>query len=225
MTGHFLQDRDEPPVPDGDQALLAEVAAALRHGQGATSSALELLVRRHGPALRTLAASILGDAVLADDVVQETWMAALRSVGGYQGRSSVRTWLLSICANRARTHLKKERRLVPFTQAWREDRAEPFDPSAFTPAGNWVVPVTQWDDLPFAAVSAAELHDELAARVATLPLRQRQVVVARDMLGCTSAEVTALYGLSAGNQRVLLHHGRATLRAALLADVQRMDRP
>lgn len=216
--------RAEPPVPDIDEALLAEVAVDLHSGQGVRSPALESLVRRHGPALRALAASILGDAALADDVVQESWMAAFRSVAGYQGRGSVRTWLLSICANRARTHLVKERRVVPFTRAWRDDRAEPFDPSAFTPAGGWVVPVTSWDDLPFAALSAAELHNELTARVARLPLRQRQVVVARDMLGCTSAEVTELYGLTSGNQRVLLHHARATLRAALLGDAEGTDR-
>lgn len=225
VTGHSRVGRSEPPVPDSDQALLAAVAADLNQGQGATSPALELLVRRHGPALRALAASILGDAVLADDVVQETWMAAFRSAAGYQGRSSVRTWLLSICANRARTNLVKERRVVPFTRAWRNDRAEPFDPSAFSPAGSWVVPVTSWDDLPFAVVSAAELRDELTARVARLPLRQRQVVVARDMLGCTPSEVTELYGITSGNQRVLLHHARATLRAALLADAKGTDGP
>lgn len=204
--------------PDSDSALLTDMAGGLR--AGTTSAALELLVRRHGPALRTLAGAILGDPVLADDVVQETWLAAIRSAAGYQGRSSVRTWLLSICANTARTYVKKERRVVPFTSAWRQDRAEPFDPSAFTPAGGWVAPVTSWDDLPFAAVSAAELHTELTARVARLPLRQRQVVVARDMLGCSAAEVTELYGLSPGNQRVLLHHARTTLRTALLADAE-----
>ena len=80
--------------------------------------------------------------------------------------------------------------------------------------------MTSWDDLPFAAVSAAELHHELTARVARLPLRQRQVVIARDMLSCSAAEVTELYGLSPGNQRVLLHHARATLRTALLGDAE-----
>ena len=200
-----------------DEDLLREVTAELAHGKAVRSRALELLVQRHGAALRKLAASILGDAVLADDVVQETWLAALRSAGGFQGRSSARTWLLAICANKARTHLKRERLVVPFTTAWRDERQEVVDPSAFTPAGSWAVPVTSWDDDPFDAVRTGELHDELARLVDGLPPRQRQVVVARDVLGCSATEVTELLGLTAGNQRVLLHHARATLRTALTA--------
>ena len=200
-----------------DEDLLRDVTADLAQGRAARSRGLELLVHRHGAALRKLAASILGDDVLADDVVQETWLAALRSAGGFEGRSSARTWLLSICANKARTHLKRERLVVPFTTAWRDERQEVVDPSAFTPAGSWAVPVTSWDDDPFDAVRTGEFHDELARMVGGLPPRQRQVVVARDVLGCTAMEVTELLGLTAANQRVLLHHARATLRTALIA--------
>ena len=195
----------------GDEDLLRGAQAGRDHD-------LEQLVRRHAPALHRLAAAILGDDSLADDVVQETWLAALRGADGFEGRSSVRTWLLSICANRARTCLRRERRVLPFTAAWRDERGAMLDATTFTPAGAWSRPVTAWDDHPFDTARGQELRRQLAHEVDRLPPRQRQVVVARDVLGRGSAEVASMLGITANNQRVLLHHARATLRAAL-ADV------
>ena len=105
--------------------------------------------------------------------------------------------------------------MLPFTAAWRDERGAALDATAFTPAGAWARPVTAWDDDPFDAARGQELRRQLAHEVDRLPPRQRQVVVARDVLGRGSAEVATMLGITANNQRVLLHHARATLRAAL----------
>ena len=177
--------------------------------------ALEVLVRRHAPALHRLATAILGDNVLADDVVQETWLAALRGLEGFQGRSSVRSWLLAICANTARTRRGKERRAVPFTAAWRDERAPSIEVGLFTGSGHWAVPVTEWDDAPHQAAATLALRQHLEQAIGQLPRRQREAVVASDVLGCTGAQAAHLLGVSPAHHRVLLHQARVRLRRTL----------
>lgn len=197
--------------PDGAEQD-SDLLGGVRSGD---ERALEILVRRHAAALHRLAAAILGDDVLADDVVQETWLAALRSLDGFQGRSSVRSWLLAICANTARTRRGKERRAVPFTAAWRDERAPSVEVGLFTGSGYWAAPVTEWDDAPHHAAANIALRRHLEQAIGQLPRRQREAVVASDVLGCTGAQSAQLLGVSPAHQRVLLHQGRARLRLAL----------
>ena len=191
-----------------DQTLLARV----RDGH---EPSLEQLVRRHSPALHRRAAAILGDAVLADDVVQDTWLAALRGLDGFAGRSSARSWLLAICANTARTRRGTERRWLPFSATWRDDRAPALEVGTSTGSGAWAAPVTEWDDAPHAAAATSALHRQLVDAVDALPPRQRTVVVACDVLDLPGAEVASMLGVSPAHQRVLLHQARARLRVVL----------
>lgn len=198
------EDREDPvlvaSVRDGDQL------------------ALEVLVRRHSPALRRMAAAILDEQGLADDVVQDTWITAMRSLDSFEGRSPVLSWLLAICANTARSRRVKERRTVPFSTTWREDRA-PAVEVGLTGSGSWAVPVTEWDDKTYDAATNVELREHLERAIDSLPARQRAAVVACDVLGRSGSEAAALLGVSGARQRALLHQARCRLRLAL-ADYQ-----
>src|SRR4051812_45172859 len=90
----------------------AELVAALRRGD---EDAFADLVDRWGPAMVRLARLHVPSQAVAEEVVQETWLAVLRGLERFEGRSSLRTWVFSILLNRARTHGRRERRLLPFT--------------------------------------------------------------------------------------------------------------
>src|SRR5438046_1885027 len=96
-----------------------------RHGD--EGAFVELTSRLHGPMLR-LAMAYVGDHHVAEDVVQEAWLTAIRSVDRFEGRSSLKTWISGIVINLARARRRKESRLVTFTALLRRedpDRREP----------------------------------------------------------------------------------------------------
>jgi RNA polymerase sigma-70 factor, ECF subfamily len=189
------------PAGSTDDAL---VAALRRRDENAY---LEL-VRRHTPLMVRVARSVLGSTEAAEDVVQDTWVAVLRSVDGFQGRSTFKTWLMRILVNTARSRRLREARTVCWSTSagdmpvWDAVLARRFP----QPAG------------PLDHAMADEGWAVIRAALARLPDRQRMVVVLRDVEGSSSEEVRAVLGLSVGNQRVLLHRGRARLRELLGAD-------
>jgi RNA polymerase sigma-70 factor (ECF subfamily) len=166
------------------------------------------LVRRHTPLMLRVARSILGSAEAAEDVVQDTWVAVLRSVDGFEGRSTFKTWLMRILVNTARSRRVREARTVCWS-------TQPGDAPAWDAvlAGRSPEPAG-----PAEHAMAGETWTAIRTALANLPDRQRVVVVLRDVEGSTSEEVRAMLGLSVGNQRVLLHRGRARLRELLAAD-------
>jgi len=202
--------------PDTPGALLRTVVPSLSVDEGelverlraGDEDAFAAVVRAHHGALCRLARTFVGSSAIAEEVVQETWLAVVRGVDRFEGRSSLRTWLFHILVNRARTTATRERR----ADSGVEPEADRFDS-----AGVWSSPPVPWAeqvDDRLAAEHAAALARDL---LETLPDAQRQVVVLRDVEGLAAAEVAELLGLSDGNQRVLLHRGRARLRAGLEA--------
>ena len=189
------------PAGSTDDAL---VAALRRRDENAY---LEL-VRRHTPLMVRVARSVLGSTEAAEDVVQDTWVAVLRSVDGFQGRSTFKTWLMRILVNTARSRRLREARTV----CWSTSAGD-------TPVWDAVLARRSPQPVgPLDQTMADESWAVIRAALARLPDRQRMVVVLRDVEGSTSEEVRAVLGLSAGNQRVLLHRGRARLRELLGAD-------
>jgi RNA polymerase sigma-70 factor (ECF subfamily) len=194
--------RRSAPAESTDDVL---VAALRRRDEDAY---LEL-VRRHTPLMLRVARSILGSREAAEDVVQDTWIAVLRSVDGFEGRSTFKTWLMRILVNTARSRRVREARTV----CWSTQPGDaPVWDAVF--AGRSPEPAG-----PLEHAISAEAWEMIRTALADLPDRQRVVVVLRDVEGSTSEEVRALLGLSVGNQRVLLHRGRARLRMLLGADV------
>lgn len=176
-------------------------------------------------------ARLNGPAATAEDTVQETWLAVIRGLDRFAGRSSLRTWIVGILLNIARTRARRERRHVPYAAdvSW-EDRPAAVEDWRFRPPGDdweghWVSYPTRWDEVPDEAWLSKEATAEIHAAIASLPPPQREVVTLRDVLGWTSAEAMAALGLSAVNQRVLLHRGRSRLRAALESYAERAAGP
>jgi RNA polymerase sigma-70 factor, ECF subfamily len=203
--------RDVPgPLPDD-----AVIVAGLR---ARDESVFTALVDAWSPGMLRAARAFVADDHSAQDVVQETWMGVLRGADGFRGDSSVRTWAYRILINRAKTRGVRDARTVPAGLPGVET-GPTVSPDRFrAPGEEWA---GHWRDLPAAwptpedGVLTGETRDRLAAALARLPDRQRAVVTLRDVDGYGSDEVCALLDISAANQRVLLHRGRAALRAAV----------
>ena len=195
----------------------ADLVALLRAGD---EEAISQLVERWSPTMFRLARSFVDSPQSAEDVVQEAWLGMLSGLARFEGRSSLRTWTFTILVNRARTRGAREARTVP--QPPLATRGEPNADDWFPGPGDeaartWssIDVASRWDTAPESAVLSREALLQLDRAVSALPSRQRQVVTMRDVVGMSAEEVCAALGISAANQRVLLHRARAALRTAL----------
>jgi RNA polymerase sigma-70 factor (ECF subfamily) len=181
-----------------------ELLVRLRSGD---ERAFVSLVRRYQEQMLRLATSFVPNQAVAEEVVQDTWLALLRGLDRFEGRSSLKTWLFSILVNQARTTGTKEHRSVPVP-----DPEPAVDPARFDAAGSWADPPEHWVEAAEGRLEAGKLADRLRALIDELPARQRQVVLLRDVDELSSEEVCSVLAISDGNQRVLLHRGRSRLR-------------
>src|SRR4051794_32677266 len=210
-------------VLEGGSPAQAELLERLRAGNRA---AFAELVDAWSPMLLRVARCHVSTRASAEEVVQDTWLAVIGQLDRFEGRSSLRTWVFRILENQARTRGVREARTVPWSFGPGADGHEhagatvdparfrgPGDrwPGGWTPEGR----PTAWESPPEDAAVAAEVRRELRAALDELPDRQRTVVELRDVHGLSSQETCDRLGLSAGNQRILLHRGRARLRARL----------
>ena len=187
-----------------DELLLLD---RLRRGD---EGAFVELVGRHHESMVRLARSYVPTLAVAEEVVQETWLIALRSIGDFEGRSSVKTWLFRILMNRARSTGTRERRQVPVADSERS-----VDPSRFDGQGAWASPPVHWVDEVDERLVAEKLSGSIRVALDDLPDLQREVLVLRDVEGVSGAEACEILGITESNQRVLLHRGRSRLRRAL----------
>ena len=193
----------------------ASLMTALRGGD---EDAFTQLVARYHGSLKRLARSFGAADAVAEEIVQETWLGALEGLDGFEERSSLKTWLFGILKNQARRRAERERRTVPFSSlaGAAEDDGPVVDALRFQGQDgcwpdHWALPPRPWEDAE-RRLAAMEVRGLLRAAIADLPPRQRAVVALRDVEGLSSDEVCELLELSEGNQRVLLHRGRAALR-------------
>ncbi len=201
----------------GEPAAGLDDAEMVRRVRAGDRTAFAGLVRRHGGALLRFARVFVRDEAVAEEVVQDTWMAVLEGLDEFEGRASFKTWLYRILANRARTRAVREGRSVPFSALERpEDGESAVDPERFDGAGMWREPPVAWtDETPERLALAAESRAVMEAAVAALPPVQRAVLVLRDEDGLETEEICNLLGLTVTNQRVLLHRARTRVRQAL----------
>jgi RNA polymerase sigma-70 factor (ECF subfamily) len=191
--------------------------SALRAGD--ESAFIQLVGHYHGALVRLAQLYVQGAA--AEDVVQETWLAVLRGLDGFEGRASLKTWLFRILVNRARTRATRDARTVPMSSlanAELQGSDPAVEPERFRGPedrwpGHWLLPPRA--ALPEDELLSAELTAHIHAAVEQLPPAQRQVVKLRDVHGLQAEEVCQLLELTDANQRVLLHRGRSKVRAAL----------
>src|SRR5271154_3665501 len=190
-------------TPAGDDELLE----GLRAGD---EKAFVALVRRHNRSLFYVARSFVPTDAIAEEVVQDTWMAVVRGLSKFEGRCSIKTWLVRIAINRARSTGTRESRVLHLSAS-----EAAVDPNRFDSNGHWITPpeyfIEDAEDRMVAALLAERIHSSLD----NLPESQRQVVMLRDLEGLDSKEVCQLLKISEVNQRVLLHRGRSRLREDL----------
>ncbi|BCB79157.1 sigma-70 family RNA polymerase sigma factor [Phytohabitans flavus] len=169
---------------------------------------------------------MLGSIQDAEDLVQETYLRAWRSYEGFEGRSSVRTWLYQIATNRCLTELAKQsRRVLPSGISDPEQ-----DPDAYLEAAgtevSWLQPVPDAMVLsdsadPAAIVAAREgVRLALVASLQHLPPRQRAVLLLRDVLAFPATEVAVMLGTTTVSVKSALQRARARLEELALNDGQ-----
>src|SRR2546423_14472994 len=107
-----------------DEAALVQ---AMRRGDEAAFAAL---VARYALLMSRVAYRYLGSTALAEDVVQETWLAVVEGIDRFEGRSTLKTWLLGILANRARTRRDREARSIPLSMVAEEAPSRSAGPAA-----------------------------------------------------------------------------------------------
>ena len=171
------------------------------------------------PAMLRVARRTVPTPDLAAEVVQDTWLAVLEGLGGFEGRSSLKTWVFRILLNKAQRLGGRESRTVPYSSLAAEDEGPTVDPSRFQGPnepypGHWREWPAPWPD-PEDAALAGELRRRAGAALAELPERQRVVLALRDVEGYDAAEVCSILDITAANQRVLLHRARAHVRRCL----------
>jgi RNA polymerase sigma-70 factor (ECF subfamily) len=213
-----------PDGPTGDD----EVLERMRRGDQA---AFVEVVDAWSGGMRRLAMSYVGTTASADEVVQDAWLAVIENLAGFEGRSSLKHWVYRIVANAAKRRASRESRVVPLGDLTSEGIAT-VDPLRFQQAtewfpGHWWTFPAPWPT-PEESADAAEMRRVVAEAVRRLPPRQAAAVTLRDIEGYPAEEAAELMDVSPANQRVLLHRGRAAVRAAIeeyLASAVTDDRP
>jgi RNA polymerase sigma-70 factor (ECF subfamily) len=197
----------------------AELIDRLRDGDEAAFGGL---IDAYSAPLLRLAITFVHSRSVAEEVVQETWMAVVTGIGRFEGRSSVKTWLFKILTNKAKTRALRERRTIPFSDFEIDTGDQPaVDATRFLPAthsqwpGHWATPPQPWSMGPEGAALDRETLAVLRRALEDLPHAQRMVVALRDVHGWPAADVCAALEVTEANQRVLLHRGRSRLRAVL----------
>jgi len=194
-----------------------QLVEALRGGD---ERAFEDLIRMYQAALLRVAQIYVSSRAVAEEVVQETWLAVLNGIDRFEGRSSLKTWIFRILANRAKTRAQREGRTIPFS-ALRSPEGVPepaVDADRFNDGehprwpGHWASPPAEWPEERLLGEETQRLIDDAIER---LPAAQRAVITLRDVQGWSADEVCNALELSETNQRVLLHRARSKVRRAL----------
>jgi RNA polymerase sigma-70 factor (ECF subfamily) len=189
--------------------------ALLRAGD---EQAFEALVARHYATMMAVARTYVKSRAVAEEVVQEAWLGVLQGLDRFEGRSSLKTWIIAIVVHKAKTRAQREGRSVPFADFESDERA--VEPDRFrgrgdTYTGHWRSSPADWGAAPDVISQDRETLRVAMRAIAALPPAQLAVIRMRDIEGSTAEEVCSALEISAGNQRVLLHRARSRVRAAL----------
>jgi RNA polymerase sigma-70 factor (ECF subfamily) len=195
------------------------LAQAVQEGD---ENAFRTLVDRYHASLLRVAMIYVRNRSVAEEVVQETWLAVVSGLHRFERRSLLKTWIFRILTNTAKTRAARERRTVPFSalaaeeeDEWSSVEAERFRGTEDRWAGHWASPPQSWAEIPERRLLSKETLGVIQEVIAALPIMQAKVITLRDVEGWSAEEVCALLDLTEGNQRVLLHRARSKVRAEL----------
>ena len=200
VTMAMLAPRSEPAtvavsVTGADEALIMEA-------QGGSLDAFNRLVRRHERAVYNVALRLVGTAMAAEEVTQDTFMRAYGALERFRG-GDFRPWLLRIATNRAYDELRRRKR-APGS----------FEELTYEPEVEWST-LTSVEE-PDARAERLELAQVLEAALAQLPTDQRVAVVLSDVQGYDYVEIAAITGVPYGTVKSRLSRARSRLRSLLV---------
>jgi RNA polymerase sigma-70 factor (ECF subfamily) len=172
----------------------------------------EVWVADHGDYLFRYALARLQDRGSAEDVVQETFLAAMKARDQFKGHAYERTWLVGILKHKIADWFRKRSREFLVGDLLSEYQApnSPFDE-----LGGWKAPPTLWPDDPSGALDQKEFREALLACLAELPRRAAQIFTLREVEGLSAEEICNLVGLSPTNLWVIMYRARKRLRRCL----------
>ncbi|MBH0182688.1 MAG: sigma-70 family RNA polymerase sigma factor, partial [Nitrospira sp.] len=165
----------------------ASLVARLKQGD---EGAFDKLVKRHHTALIRMAMGYVADREVAEEVVQDTWMAVIQGLDRFEGRSSLSTWIFGIMIHKAKDRGVREKRHITFSdfETFDDDREEAVDPSRFQQsgewAGHWAVPPQPWDEqTPEKLLASQQAVSAMHRAIDVLPSTLKTVLILRDVEG------------------------------------------
>ena len=182
----------------GSESVLVE---QLRSGE---RPATERFVREHSGWMLALAQRYVKDAGLAEDCVQEAFLQAFRSIGEFEGRSALKSWLHRIVINTALMKLRSRR--CPIEQPV-EDILPHIDRDCCRMQAPWIEMAT-----PHEILERKEVRDLVVAKMLELPDSYRIVLLLRDIEGMSTEETAGALGMTEGAVKVRLHRARAAFK-------------
>jgi RNA polymerase sigma-70 factor, ECF subfamily len=199
----------------GEDALLARLKCG-------DEGAFDELVNQHHSALIRMAMGYVADREVAEEVVQDTWMAVIESLNRFEGRSSLRTWVCGILIHKAKDRGVREKRHTTFSafESYDDDNDEAVDPSRFQQtgewAGHWAFPPQPWDErTPEALLASKQAVDCMQRAIEALPATLKEVLILRDVEGVEAKEVCEMLNITETNLYVRLHRARERVRVAV----------
>jgi len=169
-------------------------------------SAFEQVVSAYQNLMLSVARAIVGEA-FSDEVVQDAWISAIKALPKFEGRSTLKTWLLHIVSNGAKSRVRRENRMVSLDEGWQSVSVDKFDQT-----GHRYDDVHTWEEAtPEALLANEQLQAEIETTFQKLPALQRATLTMYDMEGIEIKEMCNILDISASNARVLLHRARTTL--------------
>lgn len=160
-------------------------------------AALETLFRQNQDDLYRLSLRLMwSDKALAEDLAQETMLAAIEGLGSFRGTATFRTWLFSIAFNIYRGHLRRSKLTREKSATFREIATESVGADE--------------------VAAEAQKHDLMQRAFSMIASGQREAVYLRDILGCTYSEAATILGVSLSSVKNRVHHGRRNMTSAIL---------
>lgn len=175
-------------------------------------AAFESIYRRLNPSMVRMCTGLVRNRATAEEIAQDTWVAVLNGISGFEGRSSLSGWIFAILVNKARTRAQRDGRTISFDGEGEEDGLA----AAFDGRGRWRDMPELWETLtPDRIVEGRSIMTHVRTAIESLPPAQRAVLILRGQQELEPSEVCDILKISEGNMRVLLHRARFSVRKAL----------
>jgi RNA polymerase sigma-70 factor (ECF subfamily) len=221
FIGHNSLAGRRPTAIKSPSLTLAERTLIARLRSSEEGAFDELVNQQHGALIR-MAMSYVADREVAEEVVQDTWMAVIESLNRFEGRSSLRTWIRGILIHKAKDRGVREKRHTTFSdfESYNDDNDEVVDPSRFQQNGewasHWAFPPQPWDDrTPEKLLASKQAVDCIQRAIDDLPVNLKEVLNLRDGDGVKTKDVCKGLNITATNLHVRLHRARKRLRRAV----------